>query len=199
MVVIDMLPGLTAIIRPPEPFICRLDEGIDTIRMARCHSHCNLTHLGFWQSLTSQALPCRAAIPRHIKATARTSAPPPPSPYKHLPHAGKKNARIIGVHSTIGTAGVLIDKKDSLPGLPPIHCAKNSPFLLRTITMTHCRSKYNIRVFWMDDNPAYPAGLLKTHVLPCFTSIRRFIDTYPLRNVTADEGFTRSCPDYIGI
>ena len=199
MVVIDMLPGLTAIIRPPEPFIFSLNEGIDTIRIARCHSHSNLTHLSFWQSLTRKALPSRAAILRHIKTTTWTSAPPPPSSYKHLPHSCKNNARIIGVHGNIRAARFLIYKKYFLPGFSTIQCAENSPFLLRTITMAHCSSKYNVRVFRVDYNPAYPTGFLKTHTLPGFTSIRRFIDTYPLRNVTADEGFTRTCPDYIGI
>ena len=198
-VMIDLLPGFTAVIRPPEALVSVFDERIHTVGIIGGYGHGDFSDFPVRQALSRQLLPCGPAVDRFMQASPRAAAPFPPGFDQHRPHPGKKDARVVGIHGDVGTPRVFVHEKHLFPGFAAIGGPENAPVFLWPVTVPHGSGQHDVRATRIDHDPADAARFFQTHALPGLSGIRRFIDPISMGDVAPDEGFPGSGPNDVGV
>src|SRR6266536_3321129 len=100
---------------------------------------------GIGQAVAAEAPPGEAAVRGFVDATSRTATGAVPGAQRELPHAGEKNARVVGIHGDVGAAGVLVHEEHSLPGLAAISGAEDAALGLWAESVAECAGENDIR------------------------------------------------------
>src|SRR5258705_1041615 len=118
--------------------------------------------------MTGDLFPGRAAISRLVNSATRAGDwrigvigwP------AHIPKRGVDGARVIRIEGQVDGAGVFILGKDSRPGLAAIRSAIDPALSVRSKAMTECGDEHNIRILWINQDPADLSRIAEADVRP---------------------------------
>ena len=149
--------------------------------------------------MTFQAFPGRAAVRRLKKSAARPAAGPAPSVNFELPHAGKQDAGIVGIHGHVRATRVFVEKQGLFPGFSSVGGAEDAALRLRPIGVAERAGEHDVWIPRIDDDIADTASFLETHRGPGLARVSGFVNSVAYRNVASNKGLAGSGPDDIGI
>src|SRR5271165_2203502 len=110
-----------------------------------------------------QALPGDAAVGRPEQAAPGPAAGAAPGVDLDLPHTGKKNSWVVGVHSQVGAASVLVHEEHFVPRFSAVASAEDAALRLRPIGMAHRASQDYVWIARVDLHATDTAHLLQSH------------------------------------
>src|SRR5580693_6109095 len=111
--------------------------------------------------MTLQALPGDAAVGRFEQSASRPAAGAAPGVNLDLPHPGKKNSGIVGIHSQVRTAGVLVHEEHFVPSLSAVGGAVYTALWLRPVGVAQRARKHDVGIARVDLHAANTPGLLQ--------------------------------------
>src|SRR5882757_1317951 len=123
------------------------------------------------QAMTLQALPSDAAVCRLEQAATWPTAGAAPGVNLDLPHPGKKDSRVVGVHSQVGAAGVFIDEQHFVPRFSAVSGSEYAAVRLRSIGMAQSARQHHVWIARVNLHAADASGLLQSHQRPGLASV----------------------------
>ena len=203
-------PRVAAVVRSPQHSLViiqlavltigvGLDERVNPVRIVRRHRQADLAEWWFRQSVSGEVRPRAAAVAGPVESAALSPTLPTPCPNPHLPHAGKQDLRIVGIHHNVRSPRVFVHEQDVLPCLTPVRGAKHAALLLRTVEVPHRGGEDDVGIVGVDDDPSDAARAFQAQVRPCLAAVCGLVDAVADGDVAADERLSRTHPHDVGI
>ena len=207
---VDHLPVLAAVVGTPQlaelPGAVRLRDAVTgfnlrvhAVGIFLGHAHGNSAHGRMRQAMTFQALPGDATVCRPEQAAAGPAAGAAPGVNLDLPHAGKKDSRIVGIHSHVRAARVFVDEKHFVPRFSAVAAAEDAALWLRSVGVAQRAREHDVWIARVDLHAADTACLLQSHQRPGLAGVHGFVNTLSHGDVAADERFAGPRPHDIRI
>src|SRR5262249_41953735 len=173
---VDDPPALTAIVRTPDrTLVLGLNQGVQTVGVARRNRDANLAQWRAWQAGRLDALPGRSGAAGDIDPAAGTAAQLGPWMHLDLPRPGEDRPRILRVHRQTRAAGFLVDEQHLLPMLAAVGRAEDTFLSLRSRQPSGRADEDDVRVGRVDEHAGVAAGFVEAGVRPRASGVDRFV------------------------
>ena len=199
--VVDELPGVAAVVRPEEPAVRVLEEGVDAVRVRARHGHPDAPDdaLGRHAGVPRDLGPAVAAVGRLEHAAAGAAGRHRVLLAEGLPERRVEHVRVVPVDHDVDRAGALVAEEDALPAVAAVGRTEDAPLLARHPVLPERRDVDNGRIGRVDADLGDAVRVAEPDVLPGGARVAAAVDAVAGQDVAADAGLAGADEDEVGV